>query len=302
MLRDLRISGVDDLLFHLKTGCPMSGVVGYGGLYTPGPPGASEMTEEELVRRQGDVLARSVRAIRSDSKDNRLAIWRSVQKEVAAGYMVAVRPPANAVYLRRFLIRQVKFDDEGSRIKERACDDGRMALVNKSVHMSTPVKLDTYVEVARRAAFGALESDPAATFRSVGLDHKDAYRQLRARNDRLCRCVVVENPEDGEVAYFRMERISFGGTAAVVHNAFARILARVVRRGLRLPLCQYYDDFAAPTLDNCRGCCRRASRHRLATARTRSLAGRLRRSALSHSLVGQLRAVTVRELFVGRAH
>ncbi|KAJ9447717.1 hypothetical protein DIPPA_35787 [Diplonema papillatum] len=127
-----------------------------------------------------------------------------------------------------------------------------MALVNKSVHMSTPVKLDTtdvYVEVARRVAFGALESDPAATFRSVGLDHKDAYRQLRARNDRLCRCVVVENPEDGEVAYFRMERLSFGETAAVVHyNAFARILARVVRRGLRLPLCQYYDDFAAPTL------------------------------------------------------
>ncbi|KAJ9442321.1 hypothetical protein DIPPA_05881 [Diplonema papillatum] len=157
MLRDLRISGADDLLFHLKTGCPMSGVVGYGGLYTPGPPGAPEMTEEELVRRLGDVLARSVRAIRSDSKDNRLAIWRSVQKEVAAGYMVAVRPPANAVYLRRFLIRQVKFDDEGSRIKERACDDGRMALVNKSVHMSTPVKLDTtdvYVEVARRVAFG----------------------------------------------------------------------------------------------------------------------------------------------------
>ncbi|KAJ9437045.1 hypothetical protein DIPPA_31451, partial [Diplonema papillatum] len=37
----------------------------------------------------------------------------------------------------------LQFDDEGSRIKERACDDGRMALVNKSVHMSTPVKLDT---------------------------------------------------------------------------------------------------------------------------------------------------------------
>ncbi|KAJ9438026.1 hypothetical protein DIPPA_28710 [Diplonema papillatum] len=163
MLRDLRISGADDLLFHLKTGCPMSGVVGYGGLYTPGPPGAPEMTEEELVRRQGDVLARSVRAIRSDSKDNRLAIWRSVQKEVAAGYMVAVRPPANAVYLRRFLIRQVKFDDEGSRIQERTCDDGRMALVNKSVHMSMPVKLDTtdvYVEVW-------LSDDPAATFRYV---------------------------------------------------------------------------------------------------------------------------------------
>ncbi|KAJ9452772.1 hypothetical protein DIPPA_04706 [Diplonema papillatum] len=67
----------------------MSGVVGYGGLYTPGPPGAPEMTEEELVRRLGDVLARSVQAIRSDSKDNRLAIWRSVQKEVAAGYILA---------------------------------------------------------------------------------------------------------------------------------------------------------------------------------------------------------------------
>ncbi|KAJ9467667.1 hypothetical protein DIPPA_07917 [Diplonema papillatum] len=44
-----------------------------------------------------------------------------------------------------------------------------------------------------------------------------------------------------------MERLSFGEAAAVVHyNAFAKVLAKVVRLGLKVPLCQYYDDFAAP--------------------------------------------------------
>ncbi|KAJ9445376.1 hypothetical protein DIPPA_31346 [Diplonema papillatum] len=189
MLCDLGIVGVDDLLHHLRTGCPMSGSVGYEGLYAPAPRVAPEISVEELIRRQPEVLARSVRAIRSTGSTDKVAIWRSVRKELAAGFMVEVCPPANAVYLRRFVIRQTKFDEEGSRVKERACDDGRMALVNKAVQMSTPVKLDTadvFVEVARQVAVGALECNPDATFQSIGLDHKDAYRQLRARNDIVC--------------------------------------------------------------------------------------------------------------------
>ncbi|KAJ9446805.1 hypothetical protein DIPPA_31240 [Diplonema papillatum] len=125
-----------------------------------------------------------------------------------------------------------------------------MALINKAVRMATPVKLDTadvYAEVARRVAHRATTRDPGAAFKSMGLDHKEAYRQLRARNDRLCRCVVAEDPSTGRVRFFRMERLSFGDAAAVVHyNAIAKVLARVGRRGLKLPLCQYYDDFASP--------------------------------------------------------
>ncbi|KAJ9473450.1 hypothetical protein DIPPA_28121 [Diplonema papillatum] len=251
MLQDLGIRGADTLLRHLRTGCPMSGVVGYEDIYSPGPPGEPEITEEELLRRQPDVLARSRQAIRADSPANKEAIWRSVQKELEAGFMVELQsPPANAVYLRRFVVRQVKSDEEIPRVKERACDDGRMSLINKAVRMSTPVKLDSadvFAEVARRVAVGAMARDPSSAFKFVGLDHKDAYRQLHARNDGLCRCVVAEEPATGRVRFFRMGRLSFGEAAAVVHyNAFAKVLARVVRRGLRLPLCQYYDDFAAP--------------------------------------------------------
>ncbi|KAJ9442259.1 hypothetical protein DIPPA_35151 [Diplonema papillatum] len=251
MLRDLGIRGADALLHHLRTGCPMSGVVGYEEIYSPGPPGEPEITEEELLRRQPDVLARSTQAIRAESPANKEAIWSSVRKELEAGFVVELRnPPANAVYLRRFMVRQVKSDEPVPRVKERACDDGRMALINKAVRMATPVKLDTadvYAEVARRVAHRATTRDPGAAFKSMGLDHKEAYRQLRARNDRLCRCVVAEDPSTGRVRFFRMERLSFGEAAAVVHyNAFAKVLARVVRRGLKLPLCQYYDDFASP--------------------------------------------------------
>ncbi|KAJ9436315.1 hypothetical protein DIPPA_28450 [Diplonema papillatum] len=251
MLRDLDIRGADALLRHLRTGCPMSGVVGYEEIYSPGPPGEPEITEEELLRRQPDVLARSTQAIRADSLTNKEAVWRSVRRELEAGFIVELRnPPANTVYMRRFVIRQVKSDEHVPRVKERACDDGRMSLINKAVRMATPVKLDTvdvYAEVCRRVARGALARDPRAEFKSVGLDHKDAYRQLHARNDRLCRCVVAEDPATGRIGFFRMERLSFGEAAAVVHyNAFAKVLARVVRKGLKLPLCQYYDDFASP--------------------------------------------------------
>ncbi|KAJ9442779.1 hypothetical protein DIPPA_32115 [Diplonema papillatum] len=94
MLQDLGIRGADTLLRHLRTGCPMSGVVGYEDIYSPGPPGEPEITEGELLRRQPDVLARSRQAIRADSPANKEAIWRSVQKELEAGFMVELqRPP-----------------------------------------------------------------------------------------------------------------------------------------------------------------------------------------------------------------
>ncbi|KAJ9438200.1 hypothetical protein DIPPA_20011 [Diplonema papillatum] len=69
---------------------------------------------------------------------------------------------------------------------------------------------------------------------------------MKARNDVICRCVVAEDP-DGLLRFFRLDRLSFGEAASVVHyNAFAKVLARVVRRGLSLSLLQYYYDFACP--------------------------------------------------------
>ncbi|KAJ9436950.1 hypothetical protein DIPPA_21873 [Diplonema papillatum] len=249
MLVELGIAEPDDLLANLRGGCPMSGPVGYESLYSPSL-GDPELSVAELIRRQPDVLARVRRAVRGESDSNREAIWASVQKEVDRGFMVELaEPPTNSVFLRRFMVAQLKADQKGWQTKLRACDDGRMALVNKAVHMATKVKLDTvdvFVEVARQLAQQASGRFAGAAFYSVGLDHRDAYRQMKARNDVICRCVVAEGP-DGLLRFFRLDRLSFGEAASVVHyNAFARVLARVVRRGLSLPLLQYYDDFACP--------------------------------------------------------
>ncbi|KAJ9438887.1 hypothetical protein DIPPA_32504 [Diplonema papillatum] len=249
MLAELRIAEPDSLLANLKEGCPMAGPVGYASLYSPSL-GDPELSVEELIRRQPDVLARVRRAVRGESVANKGAIWASVQKEVDRGFMVElVEPPTNAVFLRRFMVSQLKADQKGWQTKLRACDDGRMALVNKAVHMTTRVRLDTvdvFVEVARQLAQQASGKYAGTAFYSVGLDHRDAYRQMKAQNDVICRCVVAEGP-DGLLRFFRLDRLSFGEAASVVHyNAFAKILARVVRSGLSLPLLQYYDDFACP--------------------------------------------------------
>ncbi|KAJ9454133.1 hypothetical protein DIPPA_12210 [Diplonema papillatum] len=181
-----------------------------------------------------------------ESDSNREAIWASVQKEVDRGFMVElVEPPTNSVFLRRFMVAQLKADQKGWQTKLRACDDGRMALVNKAVHMRrrsswTPSTFSWRWRGNWPGRFAG------AAFYSVGLDHRDAYRQMKARNDVICRCVVAEDP-DGLLQFFRLDRLSFGEAASVVHyNAFAKVLARVVRRGLSLPLLQYYDDFACP--------------------------------------------------------
>ncbi|KAJ9446402.1 hypothetical protein DIPPA_13176 [Diplonema papillatum] len=246
MLRDLGIRGADALLHHLRTGCPMSGVVGYEEIYSPGPPGEPEITEEELLRRQPDVLARSKQAIRAESPANKEAIWISVRKELQAGFVVELRnPPANAVYLRRFMIRQVK-SDEPVPLRRRADGSNKQGRPDGD---ASEAGHGGRLRGSRQE--GRSQGDDTRPGRrvvkSMGLDHKEAYRQLRARNDRLCRCVVAEDPSTGRVRFFRMERLSFGEAAAVVHyNAFAKVLTRVVRRGLKLPLCQYYDDFASP--------------------------------------------------------
>ncbi|KAJ9443680.1 hypothetical protein DIPPA_15556 [Diplonema papillatum] len=247
MVADFGVTGTEDLLENLRTACPMVGYVGYESVYPPAGPGGPELTTGQLLQRQDDVLARSAKAIRSDSPANKRAVWDSVQKELAAGWMVELPvPPPNAVFLRRFIVRQVKFDEEGSPVKLRPCDDGRMALINKAVFTTTRVKLDTADVFAEAARLPAASSPAGSSFYSVGLDHKDAYRQLRAQNGKVCRCVVAEGPE-GALRFFRMERLSFGEAAAVVHyNAFTKVLAKVVRLGLKVPLCQYYDDFAAP--------------------------------------------------------
>ncbi|KAJ9440961.1 hypothetical protein DIPPA_21334 [Diplonema papillatum] len=247
LVADLGVVGADDLLENLRTACPMVGCVGYESLYPSAGPGVPELTTEQLLRRQSDVLARSAKAIRSDNPANKGAVWDSIQRELEAGYMVEVQvPPPNAVFLRRFVIRQVKADQEGCPVKLRPCDDGRMALVNKAVFTTTKVRLDTADMFAEVARLLAASSPDGSSFYSVGLDHKEAYRQLRARNDEVCRCVVAEDP-NGAMRFFRMERLSFGEAAAVTHyNAFAKVLASVVRLGLKVPLCQYFDDFAAP--------------------------------------------------------
>ncbi|KAJ9461331.1 hypothetical protein DIPPA_13875 [Diplonema papillatum] len=54
MLRDLGISGLVEYVIH-----------------SPGPPGQPEITEEELLHRQPDALARSRQAIRADFPANK---------------------------------------------------------------------------------------------------------------------------------------------------------------------------------------------------------------------------------------
>ncbi|KAJ9464866.1 hypothetical protein DIPPA_26428 [Diplonema papillatum] len=156
LVADLGVVGADDLLENLRTACPMVGCVGYESLYPSAGPGVPELTTEQLLRRQSDVLARSAKAIRSDNPANKGAVWDSIQRELEAGYIVEVQvPPPNAVFLRRFVIRQVKADQEGCPVKLRPCDDGRMALVNKAVFTTTKVRLDTadmFAEVARLLA------------------------------------------------------------------------------------------------------------------------------------------------------
>ncbi|KAJ9464341.1 hypothetical protein DIPPA_16000 [Diplonema papillatum] len=117
-------------------------------------------------------------------------------------------------------LRRYGLDDLPTALKPSHAD------LNAFQHRLRLDTADMFAEVARLVA---ASSPDGSSFYSVGLDHKEAYRQLRARNDEVCRCAVAEDP-NGAMRFFRMERLSFGEAAAVTHyNAFAKVLASVVR-------------------------------------------------------------------------
>ncbi|KAJ9465177.1 hypothetical protein DIPPA_08972 [Diplonema papillatum] len=248
------------LVAHLRNGFPMSGVLAYDAIYERGPVSTPELSIAELLGRQQEVLARTKGAISLDSRENRSAIWKSVLKDVKAGHMkeLSIPLPRNSVFLRRFIVKQVKADKPGCSPKERACDDGKMAQVNRASAVQSKVKLDSidvFAETARRFIQETVESHGASAFCMVGLDHSEAYRQLGADNGPLCRTVVAEDG-DGSVRFFKLKKLSFGESASVVHyNAFAKTLVRIVRVGMRVPLMQYFDDFAYMRTRACSGIC-----------------------------------------------
>ncbi|KAJ9439904.1 hypothetical protein DIPPA_16048 [Diplonema papillatum] len=253
MMRYTGIKGMDDLITHLEDGFPMSGVLSYDAIYERGPATTPELSVEELLARQQDVLARTKKAIRSDSRDNKSSVWGSVLKDIAAGHMEELNCPlpSNSVFLRRFVVRQVKADRPGDSPKERACDDGKMAQINRATAVQSKVRLDSidvFAESARLFVQETVSSRGQTAFCMVGLDHREAYRQLAADNGPLCRAVVAEDLS-GAVRFFELKKLSFGESASVVHyNAFAKTLVSIVRIGMKVPLMQYFDDFACPGL------------------------------------------------------
>ena len=252
--KELDIPGADSFL-DVVTAAPMVGTMGFPEIFPESAkPVDAPMELDELFSRQPEVLARVSAAIRKADPNTKQLVWESVQKEVGKDHMTRLDPealPKNSVYFLRFILEQERQDTPLTEAKKRRpVDDGAMALINQAVAVTTPIKVDdadAFAACARELIGAVSERSPGEEFAAIALDHREAYRQVPAANDVACRVVVAEDPATGKLAFFRADRLLFGEASSVlVYNCFARLLAQVARRGLRLPVMQYYDDFACP--------------------------------------------------------
>ena len=261
MLSEAGLGG-QEVVDNIRSKFPMVGKHGYRDVFP-----VDEVLEAcepaigvaELREQQESVRAKAIRAIKSDTSENKDLIWASITAEVAKGYAQEI-PAAivhgakgggaeadgagGFVYFRRFIALQLKTDRPGFVRKPRAIDDGRAARINDAALVYTPIRLpsvDTYTHILQK--FAASRNAPAKT---VKYDHEEAYRQFRASNEEVVRVIIVEGP-DGEMRYFQADRLLFGEKLSVLHYcAVSQLLCRLVRHYLLIPMIGYVDDFCHP--------------------------------------------------------
>lgn len=252
------------LIQHLRSGStfPMSGPQGYPELYPTVPEEElfskkPAMSVEELLRCQPKIKAKAEKAMRKDSPENLELIWSSLANEVEQGWAeeipIELLNDEECIFYRTFIAMQLKADKEGWIFSPRRIDDGRAAGMNEISCMTCQLKvstLDTFAAISNRFIQARLSSSAAPdelNFKIVKVDHKAAYRQLRADNSEFLRVILAICPTTGRLHAFLASRLLFGEKLSPLHyNAWALTLCLVTNCLLGVPLCQYYDDYATP--------------------------------------------------------
>ena len=239
-------SGVEvaTLVFLFRVGFPVVGRFAAPGVY-PMAGGSRGIPDDPLLgaREKWEELPRLFAR-----EENTELLWESALRDVQRGWL---RPPVpmdalgrdNCLPVRRFGVPQ------GDKV--RPCDNCRRSGTNTAAAVETPIVLPTFEDLLVAASLirGMQRPPfhrPCGFFKS---DHADAYRQVPIAPAHARFCVVtLKCPHSGRIMCFEPRTLLFGSTTAVLgYNLVARVVATLFTRFFRLPLLNYFDDFA--------GCC-----------------------------------------------
>ena len=180
-------------------------------------------------------------------------VWDATVKEVSKGWLdgplsaqqVAEKVGPLWTPSRRFGIVQSA--------KVRNIDDMSEFAVNQAY--GTPEKLDLGgVDEVVALAIGWLRATAGSRsckLRGRCLDLKSAYKQIYLNKaDKQNAVLTVLDPNEDEVRFFISNVLPFGATGSVMaFNRIARALRDLMRKLLKLPVVNYFDDFAHIDLD-----------------------------------------------------
>ena len=144
--------------------------------------------------------------------------------------------PGGFVLLRRFPVRRFPGDSV------RPCDDGTGCGINNmfsSMEHIVCENADWPCRAARLFYERGIKSVKGGTD-----DMRKAYRQMPT-SDTCFTSVAIWNPNQGEVAFFRLFGFPFGLTTAVSQfNRMPTFIQEACRCWGAVPCCHYFDDFA----------------------------------------------------------
>ena len=244
MLEWLNMGG-SDFCRRLEEGFPLIGIIDDHTVFPRTNRTRPLLSKKDLLDSKDDQL-RDLRRILKNDPDA-AEVWASLELEVERGHMEGpfkidqdgncAELPNSFLPLRRFIVPQ--------RNKRRPCDNARRARLNQALAVRTPVKListDHHIIVLQ----SQMKSKPGVEFKSYVADHRDAYRQLKVKEDHKCLAVVVAmRPGSDEMFAFPSKSLLFGEAAAVSHyNNLSYALQSIWRRGLGIPSLGYFDDYS----------------------------------------------------------